>query len=49
MQDAIDHGFPEEDCLTYEKLKKMDTHIKQIPLAKGQENPMEIWERNSRS
>ncbi|WLV24998.1 nucleoside deaminase [Aciduricibacillus chroicocephali] len=44
MEDALDHGFPEEDCLTYDKLRELAAHMKRIPLEEGQEDPMVVWE-----
>lgn len=48
MQDAIDHGFPEDDCLTLDKLSKLAGEMKHISLEEGQENPIALWEKNGR-
>jgi len=42
MRDAIEAGFPEEDCLTHEKVKELRKTMKHLSLEEL-ENPITLW------
>lgn len=43
MEDAIENGFPEEECLSMDKLKQLSASMKHIVLEEGLEDPIKQW------
>jgi len=43
MRDAIESGFPEEDCLTLQKLDQLANGMKRVYIEKDMEDPIKQW------